>query len=92
MCIRDSYDAVRLGAARALRALPGFAATEVDVTAAQPARRDAQRRVMATWDRVRPRPGRAEAELLMTPSGELDVPRVLSMLRQRNNRPMLLRE
>ena len=88
----DPYDAVRLGAARVLRTLPGFATTEIDVAEAPPVRRDAQRRVMATWDRVRPRPGRAAAELLMTPAGELDVPRVRSMLRQRNNRAMLLRE
>jgi hypothetical protein len=28
----------------------------------------------------------------MTANGDLDIPRVLSLLRLRNNRPMLLRE
>ena len=56
------------------------------------ARRQAQLRTMATWDRTRVRPGRAASELLMTASGDVDIPRVLALLKQRNNRAMLLRE
>jgi hypothetical protein len=88
----DPYDAVRYGAARSLRSLPGFATATIDFTASPSDRRQAQLRTMATWDAVRTRPGRADATLLMTAAGELDVPRVLALLRQRNNRPMLLRE
>jgi hypothetical protein len=88
----DPYDAVRLGAARSLRALPGFAAADVDATAAPAGRRTAQLRTMATWDQVRTKPTRPLPELLMTPSGELDIPRVLALLKGRDNRRMLLRE
>ncbi|MGC4084523.1 MAG: hypothetical protein QM736_21005 [Vicinamibacterales bacterium] len=88
----DPYDAVRLGAARSLRLLPGFAAIDVDVTAAPSTRRQAQLQVMTTWDRVRPRPAIAAPELLMNDAGDVDIPRVLALLKTRNTRPMLLRE
>lgn len=88
----DPYDAVRLGAARSLTLLPGFDAFAVDVVAPPAARRQAQLRTMANWDRVRTRPGRRAPELLMTTAGDLDIPRVLDLLKQRNNRAMLLRE
>ncbi len=88
----DPYDAVRLGAARSLRMLPGFAALDADVTAPPASRRAMQLQTMATWDRVRTRSATALPELLMTGSGELDVPRVLELLKGRDNRPMLLRE
>ena len=88
----DPYDAVRLGAARSLASLPGFNTFVVAAVSPPPARRQAQLRTMATWDRVRQRPGRQAPELLMTPTGDLDIPRVLSLLKQRNNRAMLLRE
>jgi hypothetical protein len=88
----DPYDAVRLGAARSLSTLPGFQAFGVDVTAPPSDRRQLQLRVMATWDRVRPRPGRTDSELLVTPGGDVDVGRVLALLKQRDNRAMLLRE
>ncbi|HUR34472.1 MAG TPA: multiheme c-type cytochrome [Vicinamibacterales bacterium] len=88
----DPYDAVRFGAARSLTALPGFSAAAIDFAAPSAVRRQAQLRVMATWDAVRGRPGQPRSELLMTPAGELDVPRVLALLKQRNNRSMLLRE
>ncbi len=87
----DPYDAVRLGAARSLRSLPGFSEFAVDAAAPADARRQAQLQVMASWDRNRRRaPG--APELLLTATGEVDIPRVLSLLKQRNNRPMLLRE
>ncbi len=88
----DPYDAVRFGAARSLEALPGFDGFAFDFVSPPAARRQLQLRAMATWDRTRPHPGRTAPELLMTPGGELDIQRVLSLLKQRNNRPMLLRE
>lgn len=87
----DPYDAVRLGAARSLRALPGFSTMAVDVTAPAPARRQAQLQVMAAWSLARARQA-SPAELLLTGTGDVDVPRVLALLQQRNNRRMLLRE
>jgi len=87
----DPYDAVRLGAARSLRSLPGFAAFAVDAAAPVATRRQAQLQVMTTWDLNRRRaPGLPE--LLLTGAGEVDIPRVLALLTQRNNRSMLLRE
>jgi hypothetical protein len=88
----DPYDAVRFGAARSMKALPGFGGFAFDFDSPPAARRQAQLRAMATWDRSRQKPGRAAAELLMTSAGEVDIPRVLALLKQRNNRAMLLRE
>jgi hypothetical protein len=88
----DPYEAVRFGAARSLTSLPDFRMVAVDVTAPPAARRQAQLRTMATWDQVRTRSRPAAPELLMTPAGDLDIPRVLALLRQRDNRSMLLRE
>jgi len=90
--LEDPYDAVRFTAIRSLKSLPGFAAAPLEVVATPAARRQSQLQVMSTWDRVRARPARTSPELLMTPNGDVDIPRVLAMLRQRNNRLMLLRE
>jgi len=90
--LEDPYDAVRFTAIRSLKSLPGFAAAPLEVVATPGARRQSQLQVMSTWDRIRPRPARTSPELLMTPNGDVDIPRVLAMLRQRNNRLMLLRE
>jgi hypothetical protein len=88
----DPYDAIRFGAGRSMKTLPGFAAFAYDFVAAPSDRHRAQLRTMATWDAARRRPGRTAPELLLTSVGEVDVPRVLSLLKQRDNRRMLLRE
>lgn len=88
----DPYDAIRLGAATALLGLPGFSELPFDAAAAPAERRRMQLRVMAAWDRVRQGSARTSPELLMTSRGELDIASVLAHLKQRNNRPMLLRE
>lgn len=88
----DPYDAIRLGAAAAIRAVPGFSQVTVDAIAAPADRRRIQLNVMATWDRIRQRPARNSPELLMTATGELDIERVRAHLRRRNTRAMLLRE
>jgi hypothetical protein len=90
--LEDPYDAVRFTAIRSLKSLPGFASAPLEVVAPAAARRQAQLQVMTTWDHVRPRPPRTSPELLMSANGDVDIPRVLALLRQRNNRPMLLRE
>jgi hypothetical protein len=89
----DPYDAVRFIAGRSLRTLPEFNAFDYDFAASAERRRDAQRRVMTTFSRVRarlPRPG--DSRLLLTPEADVDVSRTLALLKQRNNRNMLLRE
>ena len=89
----DPYDAVRFIAGRTLRTLPGFATFQYDFAGPPEPRRDAQRRVMSTFAQTRarlPRPG--DPRLLLTPDADIDVPRTLALLKQRNNRNMLLRE
>jgi hypothetical protein len=89
----DPYDAVRFIAGRTLRTLPEFESFEYDFAAAPEHRRDAQRRVMSVFSRVRsrlPRPG--DPRLLLTPEADINVPATLALLKQRNNRNMLLRE
>ena len=59
--------------ARSLRTLPEFGSFEYDFAAAADRRRDAQRRVMTTFARVRgrlPRPG--DPRLLLTQEGDVD--------------------
>jgi hypothetical protein len=89
----DPYDAVRFIAGRSLRSLPEFSTFEYDFVAPADRRREAQRRVMTTFARVRarlPRPG--DPRLLLTPDADVDVSKTLALLKQRNNRNMLLRE
>jgi hypothetical protein len=77
----DPYDAVRFIAGRSLQTLPEFGSFEYDFAAAADRRRDAQRRVMTTFARVRgrlPRPG--DPRLLLTPEGDVDVPATLALL------------
>jgi hypothetical protein len=89
----DPYDAVRFIAGRSLGTLPEFGSFQYDFAAPPDQRRDAQRRVMSVFGRVRsrlPRPG--DPRLLLTPEADVDVPATLALLKQRNNRNMLLRE
>jgi hypothetical protein len=89
----DPYDAVRFIAGRSLGTLPEFGSFQYDFAAPPDQRRDAQRRAMSVFGRVRsrlPRPG--DPRLLLTPEADVDVPATLALLKQRNNRNMLLRE
>jgi hypothetical protein len=75
-----------------LRALPGFSGLQYDFVAVQKERYQAQLRTMATWDRSRRRPGRTDAQLLLNADGNVNVEGVLRLLKERNNRRVLLRE
>jgi hypothetical protein len=89
----DPYDAVRFIAGRTLRTLPEFRTFEYDFAGSTEHRRDAQRRVMSVFSRLRarlPRPG--DPRLLLTADADVDVPTTLQLLKLRNNRNMLLRE
>ena len=89
----DPYDAIRFIAGRSLGTLPELGSFQYDFAASADQRRDAQRRVMTVFSRVRahlPRPG--DPRLLLTPDADVDVPATLALLKQRNNRNMLLRE
>jgi hypothetical protein len=88
----DPYDAVRYIAQRSLRTLPGFRNLDYDFISAPNARRQAQLRSMATWDRHKPSPPRHDAKLLLDGRGNVNIPEVLRLLSERDNRRMLLRE
>jgi hypothetical protein len=90
--LNDPYDAVRFIAERSLRTLPGFAPLPYDFIAPEGQRREAQRRVMAIWDRARAQEPQTEPQLLMDAQGNLRVPELLRLIGERNTRRMLLRE
>jgi hypothetical protein len=88
----DPYDAVRFIAGRTLRTLPDFRAFPYDFAAAPGERRDAQRRVMDVWSRIRHRLPRPTDEQLLLAQGDVDVDAVLALLAQRDRRRVRLRE
>jgi len=89
----DPYDAVRFSAGRALASLPGFDGFAFDFVAGPRARRQRQLEAMRAWD-ARPRSAAPVdgAAVLVSPQGRLQVDAMLRLVRQRNNRRMLLRE
>jgi hypothetical protein len=88
----DPYDAVRFIASRSLKALPGFSGLEYNFVAPPGVRRQAQLRTMATWDKQKPARPRQDSRLLLDDKGNVDIPDVLRLLNERDNRRMLLRE
>jgi hypothetical protein len=90
--LNDPYDAVRFIASRSLATMPGFSGFQFDFVAGPKTRHQAQLRTMATWDRTRTAPRRTDPRLLLTTSGNVDVQAVLRLLKERNNRRVLLRE
>ncbi len=91
----DPYDAVRFIAARSLRSTPGFQSFPDDFVAPPKERYAAQLSAMRIWDRA----GRGtstlaadRAALLLDQAGGLRVEDMLRILKERNNRPVLLRE
>ena len=89
----DPYDAVRFGAARSMHDAARVRRFHVRLRLAA-----ASTPSGAAPDDGHVGPGASgvlgapNPELLMTAAGEVDIPRVLALLKQRNNRPMLLRE
>jgi hypothetical protein len=87
----DPYDAVRLVAGRSLKAIPAFHDFKYDPISPPRTRRDVQLRAMALWDRTRDRTGPPDPRLLMGDAG-VNVEAVLQLLKQRDNRRILMRE
>ena len=91
----DPYDAVRFIAARSLRTTPGFQSFPYDFVAPQKERYAAQLSAMRIWDgsgRGVSMPATGRAALLLGPDGGLRVEEMLRLLKERNDRPVLLRE
>ena len=89
--LNDPYEAVRYIAYRSLRTVPGYGGLEYDYVAGREARVAAALPVLRAWQE-RPPPRRREPALLVDAEGQLMVDRMLGILRQRDNRPLFLRE
>jgi hypothetical protein len=88
----DPYDAVRFIAGRSLRTLPGFNGFQYEFVAPAKERYQAQLRSMQVWERTLGQSRRSESQLLMTSQGTVNIDVVLRLLKERNNRRVLLRE
>jgi Zn-finger protein len=91
--LKDPYAAVRFVASRSLRALPGFSSHQYDFLTSPAEQQASERRALETWRLTRSsaKP-RAEARLLFEPDGSPMAEVVNRLLRERNNRPVHLRE
>lgn len=91
----DPYDAVRFIAGRSLRSTPGFRDLPYDFVSPRQQRYATQLSVMRAWDaagRGTPVPVAGRPAVLLAPDGSLRVTEMLALLKERNDRPMLLRE
>ena len=90
--LNDPYDAVRYVAHRSLRTLPGYAGFEYDYVAGRRERVAAALPVLESWrDGPLPR-RRREPALLVDLDGRWRVDDLRRILRQRDDRPLFLRE
>jgi hypothetical protein len=91
--LADPYDAVRRISYRSLRTLPGFAEFKYNPFAPSHARlAEATRAADAWWDTTRAVDRRTDAELLFDAEGSPNADMVTRLGRQRDDRPMVLRE
>lgn len=89
----DAYDAVRYSAGRSLATVPGFASFKTDFVAEPRVRRQVQLAGMRQWDATRgPDRARFGISVMLGSDGRLLVDEMLRLLKQRNQRRMLLRE
>ncbi|MGB0578084.1 MAG: multiheme c-type cytochrome [Limisphaerales bacterium] len=88
----DPYDAVRYIAHRSLQRAPGFADFEYDYVSEKAQRSGAAQNVMQFWhQQMIPAPTNATAILIGT-NGQYRVDRAAAMLRDRDNRPIIIYE
>ena len=93
LLLDDPYDAVRFIAFRSLRSLPGFAGFKYDFVSPPSERFAATVRALDNWRRTRrPEDRRTDRELLFNAGGLPDVDLITRLLRQRNDRRVVLRE
>ena len=90
--LNDPYAAVRFVASRSMRTLPGFGALDYDFLASPAERLEVERKALEAWQRTRsPADARDDAQLLFDRERvRTDV--VTRLVRERNNRPVHLRE
>jgi hypothetical protein len=96
MLLDDPYDAVRFVAERSLRSLPGFDAFRYDFLASPNERAGATLAVLAAVEQWRrsSRPGerRTDPSLLLDANGATRMDAIIRLGRDRDNRPVVLRE
>ena len=90
--LADPYDAVRFIAYRSLRTMPGYEAFEYDFMAPWDARYAAASPFLKAWINRRVDVKSTGDELLMDAEGNLQHERFRRLLKQRNDRRVLLRE
>jgi predicted CXXCH cytochrome family protein len=90
--LADPYGVVRYVARDALLTLPGFEQLDYDFLAPQAELDQQVVTVVARWRREQDRPLEPASQLLIDPQGELDRAALESLLRQRDNRPVTIKE
>jgi hypothetical protein len=90
--LNDRYDAVRSIAYGSLRTLPGFGSFTYDFVARPDQRLADAVRAMKIWQSAPRRNRRADRALLFRSEDYVDVDAVARLLRERDERPILLRE
>jgi len=88
----DRYDAVRFIAGRSLSRIPGIESTDYDAFGERQQRVEITRRIFEEWEAMQGRVARANEELLIDPQGLLRRDEVTRLLRDRDNRPVILKE
>jgi hypothetical protein len=88
----DPYDAVRHVAFRSLRNLPGFEGYEYDFLSSEGQRFSSGNEVINGWLAVRDPGARSAPELLLDPNGRPRMSRLMELLSERDDRPVLYAE
>jgi hypothetical protein len=91
--LKDPYAAVRFIAYRSMRTLPGLSTFAYDFLASPAQQRESAQKALETW-RLAPSPAhpRHDAQLLFDPDGTVRMDVVTRLVRERNDRPVHLRE
>jgi predicted CXXCH cytochrome family protein len=90
--LHDRYAAVRYLAQRSLRKYEGYAAFEYDYIGPPAERAEARRRALAAWKGPRADRGARLAEVLLRPDGKPLQEEIERLLRERDDRPLILLE
>jgi len=91
--LKDPYAAVRFIAYRSMRTLPGLSMFAYDFLASPAQRRESAQKALEVWRLARsPADQRNDGQLLFDPDGTVKMDVVTRLVRERNDRPVHLRE
>lgn len=89
----DPYSVVRYVSFRSLKKLPGYADFSYDFTAAKGTRKEAKKQVLEIWQKQTRQPfGTTGQAILLNDQGELNLPALEDLYRQRDNKPVAIYE